>query len=500
MSTTDHQASRAAQLFEYLIHEANQHYELEAIEAQVSPQNDRIGISFSIKPDAKTVDPPTPPEKVIPAGWDGFKQEISQDPNGKMHWTWPKEPGYLADWTIGYMKELLRFCPTPVTLRATGQTIGSNDPYQHHAVPRMSERIDDQNTVVMVIEQEEPSLDWSGNEFRGTPTRPNIIYPNGISRSSVRFSLATSRQTTIGYLEDGEVRAPAKSIHTEFRIVSTHKNRRHLKNPNLPGINEHTIAQAIAAASEIYDRWEAGQAKLGMILNDGTPQPGQPYVTADVSHQPYGEIGPTVIKNPVCIDQAHFDIDVRDGLENALMAGTKYTAINRLEVPTIVVIDQISGTTYDDEPQEIQFDTSYGNPIGDDNAHHHNMVRPMKSMTAYGRLKKQQQPDQSFDFPIPALMCNNRRSQISQEPILYMTAQARETMTEAQVKRLIHNRYHREQDAQAIADMAIKGRNYAFEEELKRMLQKWNPNSGYPDHAVIATFDKQGFTIEQQSD
>ena len=497
MAATDR---RTAQLFEYLIHEAHQYYEPDAIEAQVIAQNDRIGISFNLKHDTKIVDPPTPPRKVIPTQWDEFRQETKLDRDGtKMHWTWPKGRGHLADWTIGYTKELLRFCPTMVTFRFTDQTTGNADPHQHNAVPRMSQRIDDHNTVIMVIEQEAPSLNWYGDQFRGTPTRPNVIYPNGISRSSLHFSLATSKQTEIGYLEDGQVRAPATSLYTEFRIVSTHKNRRHLQHPDLPGINDQTIAQAIEAASEINNRWETERTKSGMILNNGPIQAGQPYVTADVSHQPYGEPGPTVIRYPVCIDQAHFDIDTRAGLANALMAGTQYTAIDCLEVPIIVVIDRISGTTYDDEPKEIQFDTSYGNPIDDDNAQHHRMVRPMKSMTAYGRLKQHQQPDQSFDFPVPALMCNNRLSQISQQPILYITAQARDTMTAAEIKRLIHNSYHREQDAQNIANMAINGRTYTFEDELKQLLKKWKPNSGYPDHPVIAIFERQGFTIKQQS-
>ena len=366
MSAVD-MAINTAFLYEFLIHEAITKFPIADGDFIINfyPGKDQnISLSFPIDITARYSELiPKPPAKVIPDDWAKAYTERIHDDQGSTYirWSWPagysnnsQELAYL----MKQLPELLRFCPVKVTVPHTLVT-GQLDPLKYNATG-IARRLDEETIVILVEENNEPSNNWNSSEWSRSSDRLNIIYPGGVSRycgEITRYGTPTG-WINFGKIQEEKNRAPADRKHVEARIVSTNQNRRRLSHPNLPGISEELRNSARDVLGEMFQEWYRLKQYQGYVTSSYPKRdedPDQPIVSQTNGLNPYAEKTTTVVRHPIRVDDFRIDHGIRDSIERALTAKTKYTHVPYIQELNTFEIQTIEGITKGKSKETIFF-------------------------------------------------------------------------------------------------------------------------------------------------
>ena len=504
-------ATNTAFLYEFLIHEARTKFPITDGDfiVRLYPDKDQnISLSFRIDITARYSESiPKPPAKVIPDGWAKACTETIQDEqeNTYIRWSWPA--GYsnnsqeLAH-LMRQLPELLRFCPVKVVVPHTLVT-GQLDPLKHNATG-IARRLDEETTVILVEEDNEPSNNWNSNEWSRSSERLNIIYPGGVSRHCTEITRygTPAGWINFGKLEEEKNRAPAERKHVEARIVSTNQNRRRLSHPNLPGISEELRNSARDVLGEMFQEWYRLKQSEGYVTSSYPKRdedPDQPIVTPTNGLDPYAEKTTTVVRHPVRIEDFRIDHGIRDSIERALTAKTKYTHVPHMQELNTFEIQTIEGVTKGESQETIYFLTDIDESLENIDVEGENgLVIDMEKITCTGIIRHRHGEKETIQFDVPMLTCNSGRSASTIK--MFITEETRNIPYQNIMNTLMEAcPYFRNNPIiRVVTDTIMFGQHEAFKRELIIHFSRNPLVSRYPKEPVNVTFSKNGISFTEQ--
>ena len=488
------QARLTAHLMEYLIHEASAEHRPGNITVRLRPDEGRLSVEFESGRLAAL--PRTPPSQYQPITWDTARAEIRPRDDGPDHtaWTWQAGPSHDAHLAERFTAELVRFVPPRVRFAETFRVSGGLNPLEHRATG-VERPLNDAMTLVLVEEDAPGENDWLGHGgSRGV--RPNIIYPMGISRYCGGIAHTGSWTGYHGSLEQDEVRAPARRVHLECRVVvHQRQNRNRLRYASTSGLNAETSELVRREARLMVQEWRDRETEAGRAASGATPLEGGPIIVNSTSPQAFGETMPTVARHPVALlIEPETSWWLGAAIQNALLAETELTPERSYQGRHGVEATLTAVTFQRDDGSAGAVDLRSGRVEGEkpvqgrgEQAH----PERVQEIRATIKLTGDQYGGGCLrEIQVPALVVACADGQ----PRMMITQAAAQQMNRTQVIRLLedsgpgrHGNW-----APAHADLALTTPETAFRRELSAILKRNPPIVGYPPETVTVRFGPNG--------